>query len=75
MKAFSRLLERLYYEHSTLGKERLLLDYFRETPDPDRGYAVAIIGDSLSLPNFKRGMVLELIRARTDPNLLAMSHD
>ena len=42
MKAFSRLLERLYYEHSTLGKERLLLDYFRETPDPDRGYAVAI---------------------------------
>lgn len=75
MKAFSRLLERLYYEHATLGKERLLLDYFRETPDPDRGYAVAIIGDSLSLPNFKRGMVLELIRARTDPNLLAMSHD
>ena len=75
MRAFSRLLERLYYEPSTLGKERLLLDYFAATPDPDRGLAVAIIGDSLSLPNFKRAMVLELIRARTDPTLLAMSYD
>ena len=75
MRAFSRLLERLYYEPSTLAKERLLLDYFAQTPDPDRGYAVAIIGDSLCLPNFKRGMVLEMIRARTDPVLLAMSYD
>ncbi|ESQ79004.1 cisplatin damage response ATP-dependent DNA ligase [Asticcacaulis sp. YBE204] len=75
MKAFSRLLERLYYEHSTLGKTRLLLDYLRTTPDPDRGYAVAIIADNLSLPNFKRGMVLELIRSRVDPQLLSLSHD
>ncbi|EGF91219.1 ATP dependent DNA ligase domain protein [Asticcacaulis biprosthecium C19] len=75
MRAFSRLLERLYFEPATSGKERLLLDYFATTPDPDRGFAVAIIADSLSLPNFKRGMVLELIRARTDPHLLAMSQD
>ena len=75
MKAFSRLLERLYFEPSTLGKERLLLDYFAATPDPDRGYAVAVIADGLSLPNFKRAMVLDLIRARTDPTLLAMSYD
>ncbi len=75
MRAFSQLLEKLYYEPATSAKERLLLDYFATTPDPDRGYAVAIIGGSLSLPNFKRGMVLDLIRARTDPQLLAMSHD
>ena len=75
MKRFSALLERLYYEHSNLGKERLLRDYFAETPDPDRGYALAIIAGTLDLPNFKRGMVLDLIRARTDPTLLAMSHD
>lgn len=75
MKAFSRLLERLYYEHSTLGKTRLLLDYLREMPDPDRGYAVAIIAGDLSLPNFRRSMVLDLIRARVDPTLLALSHD
>ncbi len=75
MRDFSRLLERLYYEPSTLGKERLLSDYFAATPDPDRGYAVAIIADTLSLPDFKRSMVLDLIRARTDPQLLAMSYD
>ena len=75
MRDFSHLLERLYYEPATSGKERLLLDYFRATPDPDRGYAVAIIGGTLSLPNFRRGMVMDLIRARTDPQLLAMSHD
>jgi DNA ligase-1 len=75
MRAFSQLLEKLYYEPATSAKERLLLDYFATTPDPDRGYAVAIIGGSLSLPNFKRGMVLDLIRTRTDPQLLAMSHD
>ena len=75
MRTFSRLLERLYYEPATSAKERLLLDYFAATPDPDRGYAVAIIGGSLSLPNFKRGMVLDLIRARVDPTLLAMSYD
>jgi DNA ligase-1 len=75
MKKFSALLERLYYEHSNLGKERLLIDYFRTTPDPDRGYALAIIADTLELPNFKRAMVLDLIRARTDPELFAMSYD
>jgi len=75
MKQFCALLERLYYEHSNLGKEKLLLDYFRNTPDPDRGYALAIIAGTLEVPNFKRGMVLELIRARTDPTLLAMSYD
>lgn len=75
MKAFSALLERLYYEHSNLGKEQLLLDYFRETPDPDRGYALAMIAGTLSIPNFKRSMILELIHARTDPTLFAMSYD
>ncbi len=75
MRDFSQLLERLYYEPSTLGKERLLLDYFARTPDPDRGFAVAAIAGTLDLPNFKRSMVLDLIRSRTDPALLAMSHD
>jgi len=75
MRDFSRLLEKLYFEHATLGKERLLLDYFRDTPDPDRGWATAIIAGDLSIPHFKRAMVLDLIRSRTDPTLLAMSYD
>lgn len=75
MKKFSALLERLYYTHSNLGKEKLLCEYFATTPDPDRGYALAIIAGTLSLPNFRRSMVIDLIRARTDPTLLAMAHD
>jgi len=75
MKDFSALLERLYYEHGNLGKEKLLLDYFVATPDPDRGYALAIIAGTLDVPHFKRGLVLELISQRTDPTLLAMSYD
>ncbi|MGZ3299292.1 MAG: cisplatin damage response ATP-dependent DNA ligase, partial [Asticcacaulis sp.] len=64
MRGFSQLLEKLYFEPATSGKERLLADYFASTPDPDRGYAVAIIAGTLSLPNFKRSMVLDLIRQR-----------
>lgn len=75
MKRFSQLLESLYYEHSTLGKEKLLRDYFATTPDPDRGQAVAIIAGALSLPNFKRSMVQELIKQRVDPVLFALSYD
>jgi len=75
MKDFSALLERLYYEPSTLGKTKLLMDYFAATPDPDRGYAIAIISGGLSIPNFKRAMVLDLIRQRVDPALFAMSYD
>jgi len=75
MKDFSALLERLYYEHGNLGKEKLLLDYFSATPDPDRGYALAIIAGTLDVLHFKRGLVLELISQRTDPTLLAMSYD
>ena len=75
MRRFAQLLERLYYEHSHLGKERLLCEYFATTPDPDRGYALAIIAGTLQMPNFKRSMVLDLIRARVDPTLFAMSYD
>jgi len=75
MKRFSELLERLYYEHSNLGKEKLLCDYFLTTPDPDRGYALAIIAGTLKLPNFKRGMVMDLVSTRVDPTLLAMCYD
>lgn len=75
MKRFSALLESLYYEHSNLGKEKLLCEYFTNTPDPDRGYALAIIAGTLELKHFKRGMVLDLIRQRVDPTLLEMSYD
>ena len=49
MKAFALLLDRLVYTPSRLGKLRLLQNYFRATPDPDRGYGLAALSDGLPL--------------------------
>ena len=75
MRAFARLLDRLFFTYGNLAKARLLLDYLRETPDPDRGYAIAIIAGALDLPGFKRGMIRDLIAARVDPVLVDLSYD
>ena len=37
MQAFAALLDRLVLTPSRNGKLRLLVDYFRAAPDPDRG--------------------------------------
>ncbi|GIR96240.1 MAG: hypothetical protein CM15mP98_12100 [Paracoccaceae bacterium] len=41
MKAFSNLLADLILTSSRNRKLSLLVDYFKSTPDPDRGYALA----------------------------------
>lgn len=43
MHAFARLLDRLSLEPRRLAKEALLVRYFREIPDPERGYALAAL--------------------------------
>ena len=40
MRSFARLLDRLFYTYGNHAKAKLLLDYLRATPDPDRGYAI-----------------------------------
>jgi DNA ligase-1 len=75
MRAFAELLDHLYFTHSNLAKAALLKDYFRRTPDPDRGWAVAAIAGELRFDLFKRSLVRDLIVERTDPALFAMSYD
>jgi DNA ligase-1 len=75
MRAFAELLDRLYFSHGNLAKTALLLDYFRRTPDPDRGWAVAAISGELRFDLFKRALVRDLIVERTDPTLFALSYD
>ena len=48
MNRFAALLDRLAYEPSRNAKLRLLIGYFRQTPDQDRGYALAAITGALS---------------------------
>jgi DNA ligase-1 len=75
MKAFAALLDRLAYEPARNAKLRLLADYFRTTPDPDRGYALAALTGALSFRYAKPGLIRALIAERTDPTLFALSYD
>jgi len=75
MNRFAALLDRLAYEPSRNAKLRLLTGYFRETPDPERGYALAAITGALSFRHAKPGIIRALIAERTDPMLFELSYD
>lgn len=75
MRAFAELLDRLVLTPQRNGKLRLLVDYFRATPDPDRGLALAAITRDLELQSVKPAMLRALITERTDPTLFAYSYD
>lgn len=75
MNRFAELLDRLAYEPGRNNKLRLITAYFRETPDPDRGYALAALTGALSFKHAKAGLVRDLIAARADPVLFALSYD
>ena len=75
MNRFAALLDRLGYEPSRNGKLRLMTDYFRSTPDPERGYALAALTGALSFQHAKPGLIRTLIGERTDPVLFGLSYD
>jgi DNA ligase-1 len=75
MREFAYLLDCLYYTYSNLGKLDLLKKYFAATPDPDRGYALAIIAGTLDFPGFKRSLIKDLMKERIDPVLFDLSYD
>ncbi len=75
MNRFAALLDALAYEPRRLGKLALLEAYFRETPDPDRGYALAAMTGALAFKHAKAGLVRDLAATRTDPVLFALSYD
>ncbi len=75
MNRFAHLLDRLAYEPGRNNKLRLITNYFREVPDPDRGWALAALTGALSFRHAKAGLIRDLITARTDPALFAMSYD
>jgi ATP-dependent DNA ligase len=75
MNRFAELLDRLTYEPARNAKLRLLTDYFRSTPDPERGWALAALTGALSFPHAKPGLIRNLIAERTDPVLFELSYD
>ncbi|MEZ5788306.1 MAG: cisplatin damage response ATP-dependent DNA ligase [Xanthobacteraceae bacterium] len=75
MNRFAELLDRLVYEHGRNAKLRLMTDFFRITPDPERGFALAALTSALSFPHAKPNLIRTLIMERTDPALFALSYD
>ncbi len=75
MKAFSELLDRLVLTPGRNGKLTLLTDYFRTTPDPDRGYGLAALAGTLELHGVKPLLLRELVLERMDEILFRYSYD
>jgi ATP-dependent DNA ligase len=75
MNRFAELLDRLAYEPGRNNKLRLMTDYFRSTPDPERGFALAALTGALSFQHAKPSMIRALIAERVDPVLFELSYD
>ena len=75
MRAFSQLLDDLVYTRSRNTKLKLIGDYLKATPDPDRGIALAALTGTLDIPHVKPAAVRGLVEERIDPVLFRMSRD
>ena len=75
MNDFAHLLDRLAYEPRRNAKLRLLQDYFARTPDPERGYALGAMTDTLSFREAKPALIRALVEERVDPVLYRLSHN
>ncbi len=73
MKAFAALIDRLIYTRSRNSKLALIVDYLRHTPDPDRGWAIAALTESLDFPAVKSAMVRALLATQVDEELFRLS--
>ena len=75
MQLFADLLDALSYQPARNGKLRLIEDYLRHAPDPDRGYALAALCGELELPSLKPAALRDMTMARVDPELFGWSYD
>ena len=75
MNRFADLLDRLSYSPSRNAKLRLMADYFRTTPDPDRGWALAALTDGLPFSFPLRRTLVDLMARKMDPVLFHLSRD
>lgn len=75
MRAFADLIDRLVYTRSRNQKLRLIAEYLRATPDPDRGWALAALTGEVDIKGVKPAVVRALVEERVDPVLFRMSRD
>lgn len=75
MKQFAAFLDAILLTPSRNQKIAHMVRYFREAPDPDRGYALAVLTGALSIRNVKAALLKEIVLKRVDPVLFGMSYD
>ena len=75
MKDFSELINKLLLTPSRNRKIQILSDYFCNTPDPERGFTLAILTNSLELRNIPISKIKEIIYENVDKDLFALSYD
>jgi DNA ligase-1 len=75
VRRFADLLELLALTPSRNRKLEALTEYFRTTPDPDRGYALAILTGALTFKNVKPAVLRDVVVREVDPYLFALSYD
>jgi DNA ligase-1 len=75
VERFAALVDALVYTRSRNGKLALIAHYLRDTPDPDRGWALAALTGGLDFPAVKASTVRALLMERVDPVLFQLSRD
>jgi DNA ligase-1 len=75
MRAFAHLLDRLSFTASRNAKLTLVRDFLRQTPDPERGWALAALCGELSFKAAKPAAIRAAIETRLDPQLFAWSYE
>lgn len=75
MKDFALLLETLILTASRNAKIAHMVQYFRDVPDPDRGYALAVLTGAMGFKNVKASFLKNIVLEKVDPALFAMSYD
>ena len=73
MRRFAALVDSLIYTRSRNAKLAAIAAYLRATPDPDRGWALAALTDSIDFPAVKAATVRNLAGTRIDPELFRLS--
>ena len=66
MRAFARLLDRLSLTQGRNAKLTLVRDFLRDTPDPDRGWALAALTGQLTFNEAKPAAIRKAVEARMD---------
>ncbi|MBB5515479.1 DNA ligase-1 [Rubricella aquisinus] len=75
MTPFAHLLETLAFTPGRNAKLAHLQHFFAQTPDPDRGWALAALAGTLDLPHVTSSVIRALVEERVDPVLFRLSYD